>query len=92
LLRLEGADGGPEWRLARVGRRVVVREVVDQFLDPDRIRRWQVPARERRPQDGIGSGVYINREGGYRGLACDLQRGGPVVRPLTKQPDRHHRR
>ena len=69
----EHGDIGAE-RLSRaLRRRIVVVEIVDHFLGPDRGRLRQDVLVERGPDPGIGGGVDVDREGRDRRLADDLE-------------------
>ena len=67
-------DIGAERRLLRPRRRVVIAEVVDQFLAPHRIRLREDVAVERRAHPRIRRRVDVDREGRDRDLANDLER------------------
>src|SRR5260370_1293482 len=81
----EDRDARPERLVRRRRRLVAVREVVDQLLDPHRVRLRQDVAAERGPHEGIGRGVDVDREGRNRRLADEperiIRRAGELIAP-----------
>ena len=55
-----GADR--ERRVAILWQRIVIRKVVDQFLDAHRVRRRQPSVVQKAPHVGIGAGVHVDAE------------------------------
>ena len=76
-------DAGRERGLAALGAGVVVGEVVDELLDPHRVRLRQHPAVEGRAHEAVGGGVCVDRERGDRLLGDHLDGVGVEARELV---------
>ena len=64
--------------------RVVIAEVVQHFLNADTVRGNPFPAQDLPPQQGVGRGVHVRREGG-QGRSHNAQeavalKGGVLLR------------
>src|SRR6185369_14527453 len=83
----EERDIGTERLRRGLGRGIVVMEIVDHFLGPDRRRLGQDILVQRGAHPAVGSSVDIDREGRNRRFADDVERilgeGGELVAALV---------